>query len=162
MHWRIPILVTLDITPQDRALLVLFATSILRNHEDAEDAVQDALLSAWQNGQFRGESSLFTYLRVCVKNQCLIQIRRRRTLEPLPDLFYQPRTDSAIDARRKLATCYRVLSGRGRHVEVAKHISTGMTYLEVSRRLGMPVGSVKCITFRVRQILLLSKRVKAA
>src|ERR1700686_3943140 len=49
----------------------------LRNVEDAEDAVQDALLSAYKHiGQFEGRSQLSTWLTTIVTNVSLMKLRR--------------------------------------------------------------------------------------
>src|ERR1700689_3100500 len=50
----------------------------LGNVADAEDAVQDALLSASKHiGQFRGEARLSTWLTAIVINSARMQLRRR-------------------------------------------------------------------------------------
>ena len=54
------------------------ARSMLRNGADAEEAVQDAYLSAYRNlAAFRGEASLATWLSRLVVNQCLQRLRRQ-------------------------------------------------------------------------------------
>src|SRR5260370_41150178 len=55
------------------------AFRFLRNATDAEDAVQDALLSAYKHlGQFRGQAQLSTWLTTIVSNAARMQLRRRR------------------------------------------------------------------------------------
>jgi RNA polymerase sigma-70 factor (ECF subfamily) len=50
----------------------------LGNAADAEDAVQDALLSAYRNlGQFKGQAQMSTWLTTIVTNSALTQLRRR-------------------------------------------------------------------------------------
>ena len=47
--------------------------------EEAADALQDALISAYRNaGAFRGDSSVSTWLHRVVVNACLDRLRRRR------------------------------------------------------------------------------------
>jgi RNA polymerase sigma factor (sigma-70 family) len=54
----------------------------LRNIEDAEDAVQDALLSAYKHiGQFEGRSQLSTWLTTIVSNVALMKLRRHSRYE---------------------------------------------------------------------------------
>jgi len=54
------------------------ARSMLRNDAEAEDALQDAYLAAYQSlGNFRGEASLATWLSRVVVNQCLGRMRRQ-------------------------------------------------------------------------------------
>src|ERR1700689_600228 len=54
------------------------AFRFLGNMPDAEDAVQDALLSAYKHlGQFRGQAQLSTWLTTIVTNAARMQLRRR-------------------------------------------------------------------------------------
>jgi RNA polymerase sigma factor (sigma-70 family) len=56
------------------------ALRFLGNTADAEDAVQDALLSAYRHlGQFRGEAQLSTWLMTIVTYAALMQLRRRHS-----------------------------------------------------------------------------------
>jgi RNA polymerase sigma factor (sigma-70 family) len=58
-------------------MLFRVALRRLRNVEDAEDAVQDALLSAYRHiGQFEGRSQLSTWLTTIVSNVALMKLRR--------------------------------------------------------------------------------------
>lgn len=58
--------------------LYRLARSMLRDAADAEDALQDAYLAAYQAiGGFRGEASLGTWLSRVVANQCLARLRRQ-------------------------------------------------------------------------------------
>ena len=54
------------------------AFRFLGNMPDAEDAVQDALLSAYKHlVQFRGQAQLSTWLATIVTNAALMKLRRR-------------------------------------------------------------------------------------
>jgi RNA polymerase sigma-70 factor, ECF subfamily len=54
------------------------ARSMLRDSAEAEDALQDAYLAAFQAmGNYRGEASLATWLSRVVVNQCLGRMRRQ-------------------------------------------------------------------------------------
>ncbi len=56
--------------------LLSSATRVLSDAEDARDAVQEALISAWKNiHQFTGGSSIYTWLHRIVINQCLGRLR---------------------------------------------------------------------------------------
>jgi len=58
--------------------LYRLARSMLRADADAEDALQDAYLAAYQSlGNFRGDASLATWLSRVVVNQCLARLRRQ-------------------------------------------------------------------------------------
>ena len=50
----------------------------LRNHADAEDAVQDALLSAYAHlDQFKGQAQMSTWLTTIVINAARLKLRQR-------------------------------------------------------------------------------------
>jgi RNA polymerase sigma-70 factor (ECF subfamily) len=71
-----------------RDRLWAIALRTLCDHEEAADALQDALISAFRNaGQFRGESAVTTWLHRVVVNACLDRVRRRavRAADPLPE-----------------------------------------------------------------------------
>jgi RNA polymerase sigma-70 factor (ECF subfamily) len=58
------------------------------NPEDAADALQDAMISAFRRaGSFRGDSAVTTWLHRIVVNACLDRLRRTkvRAADPLPD-----------------------------------------------------------------------------
>lgn len=71
---------------RDRLWSVALRTS--GDPEEAADALQDALVSAFRRaGTFRGDSAVSTWLHRIVVNACLDRHRRRkvRRLEPLPE-----------------------------------------------------------------------------
>lgn len=52
---------------------------VLRNEEDAEDALQEAFLSAYRNlGRFEGKSTFSTWLYRVAMNAALMRLRKRR------------------------------------------------------------------------------------
>lgn len=61
------------------------AASVLRDVEEAEDAMQDAWSKAWQHvANFHGESKFSTWFTRIVLNQCLMRLRsskRRPTMQ---------------------------------------------------------------------------------
>jgi RNA polymerase sigma-70 factor (TIGR02960 family) len=75
---------------------------ILGSLQDAEDALQETLVSAWRNlGDFRQQSSLRTWLYQIATNRCLSMLRadsrRPRTTAPLADLIL-PEPSGVSDA----------------------------------------------------------------
>jgi len=64
----------------DRKLLRI-AQGVLHNTEDAQDAVQEAFLKAFQHlGQFREESQFSTWLFRITVNQSLMKLRKQRAI----------------------------------------------------------------------------------
>jgi RNA polymerase sigma-70 factor, ECF subfamily len=55
------------------------AMNITQNREDAEDAMQEAFLKAYEHlGEFQGNSRFYTWLVRIAVNQALMKLRRRR------------------------------------------------------------------------------------
>lgn len=84
---------------RDRMWAVALRT--MGDREDAADALQDALLSAYRAaGRFRGDSAVTTWLHRIVVNACLDRIRRQkvRPTVPLPetDVTVAPSHDREI------------------------------------------------------------------
>jgi RNA polymerase sigma-70 factor (ECF subfamily) len=78
-----------ELFSKSRQRLVRVADSILRNHDDAEDAVQNAFLSACRHfGDFQGRSALNTWLTRIVINAALMVRRKQRNrfCRPFQDL----------------------------------------------------------------------------
>jgi RNA polymerase sigma-70 factor (ECF subfamily) len=68
----------------DRRLLRISQT-VTRNREDSEDAVQEALLKAFQNlAEFREESQFSSWLIRITVNQSLMKLRKQRTHKEAP------------------------------------------------------------------------------
>lgn len=99
---------------QHRAKMTSTAYRIVHNSEEAEDVVQEALLSAWRGlPQFKEKAALLTWVTTIVRNKALDSLRRRATRlpagvngdavlrrtaspEPSPDRECQARHDLAV------------------------------------------------------------------
>ena len=142
------------------------AFRFLGNMADAEDAVQDALLSAYKHlGQFRGQAQLSTWLTTIVTNAARIKLRHRdRYLsldkeqgedgltfsERLPDSKPSPEElCSAAEARDQLVEGVRQLSPKLRRT-LQLHFIDGLTTKETALVLGVPHGTVKAQLARSR------------
>jgi RNA polymerase sigma-70 factor, ECF subfamily len=77
-----------ELVRRHRDRLWAVALRTIGDREEAADAVQDALLSAYRGAaRFRGDSAVTTWLHRIVVNACLDRIRRRQAhpTVPLPD-----------------------------------------------------------------------------
>jgi RNA polymerase sigma-70 factor (ECF subfamily) len=71
-----------------RSRLWAVALRTTGNPEDAADALQEAMISAFRGaGSFRGDAAVTTWLHRIVVNACLDRLRRRtvRAADPLPE-----------------------------------------------------------------------------
>lgn len=141
----------------------------LRNAADAEDAVQEAMLSAYRHvGQFKGQARMSTWLAAIVINSARMQLRRRprqkhialdeqqhgeeiySLLESLPD--HRPNPEE---------TC-RWSELAGHVAQLARHLSPtlrrafqlrdleGRSIREMADLLGVAEGTVKARIARAR------------
>lgn len=147
---------------RDRLWAVALRT--LADREEAADALQDALLSAYRSAAtFRGDARVTTWLHRVVVNACLDRVRRRqaRPTVPLPE---RDGVADPVDRRDVLA-----------ERETAMEVEAAMAALPVDQRvaillvdvhglpveqaaavLGVPTGTVKSRCSRGRARLALS------
>ena len=78
--------------------LYRLARATLRDDAEAEDALQDAYLSAYRSiGQFRGDAALSTWLSRLVLNECLNRMRRQARRDNVVPMVNLP-SDHELDA----------------------------------------------------------------
>jgi RNA polymerase sigma-70 factor (ECF subfamily) len=101
------------------ATLHCLVRRITRNHEDAEDAVQDAVVKAYENlSQFQRRARFSTWISRIAINEGLMKLRRRKLAEPRP----------AEDAFE--------LQGPGRRAHAADHQGVNPEALYARREIG--------------------------
>jgi RNA polymerase sigma factor (sigma-70 family) len=142
------------------------ALRILRDQSLAEDAVQEAFLTAWRTADRfvpeRGKAS--TWLLTLVHRRAVDLVRReeRRRAEPI-ETAGEPADETGIDEavwlryeRGRVQEALRRLPDQQREaLELAYY--GGFTQSELAERLGQPVGTIKSRMFgglaRLRDLL---------
>jgi RNA polymerase sigma-70 factor, ECF subfamily len=153
-----------ELVRRHRDRLWAVALRTLGDPEEAADAVQDALLSAYRAaGTFRGDAAVTTWLHRIVVNACLDRVRRRqvRRTVPLPEdesgwvlgRAADPDADTALDVAAALAT----LPVEQRAALVLVDLQ-GYGVDEAAAILEVPAGTVKsrCARGRARLVPLLA------
>ncbi len=139
------------------------ALRMLRNEEDAKDATQDAFVEAWRAlPDFRGESSLETWVYRIVTSRCLNLLRTRRGAEPLLETReaslgrpnHLAETRGELDA---LKDAIVRLPPDQRATLVLRELE-GLSYEEIAHVLGTTVPAVKGRLHRARLELLHAMR----
>ncbi len=130
-------------------MLRCVAMSYLRNLADSEDAVQEALLKAWNAVLQKGMPEYFqSWLTRIVVNVCLDMLRQRKRVV-LTDKFVDvsaPSVENGIpDGVGKLEAIYREV--------VVLHYQYGYQLADMARALHVPLGTVKGRLFRARRQL---------
>ncbi len=140
------------------------ARHLLRNDEDAEDAVQDAFVRAIRHfGGFRGVDGR-AWLLAIVRNTCFTRLRGRRAAgesvefdEELHGMEDASRDPAAELARRAAAQSVREglerLPVEFREVVVLRELE-GLSYKEIAEVCGVPIGTVMSRLARGRRQLL--------
>jgi RNA polymerase sigma-70 factor, ECF subfamily len=140
---------------QRRAYLV--ARAIVTVHEDAEDAVQEGFVRAWQAlDRFDPSQGFGAWVNRIVANAALDLTRRRkvRSTEELSDALQSPFRNPAVDAELKtrLAEALAQLPERARSV-IVLHDIEGFTHVEIGQMLGIPGGTARSDLHHARQKL---------
>ncbi|MFJ3205645.1 RNA polymerase sigma factor [Streptomyces sp. NPDC086989] len=85
--------------------LLALARHLLGNRADAEDAVQDAFISAWrQLPEFRRSAAFSTWMYRIVTNRCLNVLRRQTHGVPLDAIAEPPTADAGSSPPRTAET----------------------------------------------------------
>lgn len=145
------------------------AYHMMGESESAEDATQEAFISAYRNLQsYRGGSFRAWLLRI-VTNACYDELRRRKrrpttSLEPLnsegeeiesPRWLVDPgespeELSERAELRQAIQNCMEGLPPEFRAVVILVDIQ-GFDYHEASQAIGKPVGTVKSRLSRARE-----------
>jgi len=147
--------------------LYRLARATLRDEAEAEDALQEAYLSAYRGiDRFRGESTLATWLSRMVLNECLGRLRKHaRRQSVLPMVASDGMEDAPSDARngpegalmriqiRTLLERRLDALPRGfRTVFVLRSVEE-LSVEETAACLGIPEATVRSRHFRARSLL---------
>lgn len=141
---------------------------LMHNQEDAEDAVQETFLKAFQHlGQFREEAKFSTWLIRIAMNQALMLLRKRRSQKevsidgdfqsddgnlPIEIADWAPNPEDlyrTVQLREILRKTLQKLGPGLRVVFVLRDIE-GLSIQQTADALGLSVVAVKARSFRAR------------
>ena len=157
-----------DLFSRYRSRLYKTAFRVLRNPEDAEDALQDGLLAAFRKlDTFEGRSQFSTWLTRIVFNAAAMQMRRRRpevmnSIDSWLDSGHQPWAHGIRDQRPNpeelyahaerrqiVGHCLQSLPVPYRHAAWLC-IVQGLKIREAAKALGLPMGTLKTQLHRAK------------
>jgi RNA polymerase sigma-70 factor (ECF subfamily) len=128
---------------------------ITRNRDLAEDAVQEALLSAWdKRHQFQRTARLDTWIHRIAVNAALQLLRKNRPgvfepleIDPADDAMSPEDVGQVADLDRQLSAALRKLSEIERVCFVLKHLEQ-WKLTEIAAELDVGINTVKQALFR--------------
>lgn len=125
------------------------AISILRNEEDCRDALQDAVLKAWEKREtLKNENSFRPWLTRIVINNCNTMLRARRRLVALDEVPEPsvPPPDPVLKAALHTLPA-------GLRLPLVLVYSEGMSYAEAAQAMRIPISAVRGRIYRAKQQL---------
>jgi RNA polymerase sigma-70 factor (ECF subfamily) len=153
-----------------RRIIAALIRRMVRNEDDVDDLVQEAFIKAYNAlGRFQFDYSFSAWLYRIASNTCIDFLRRKRfntvsinnpvkssedeqeyeiednTYIPDYDVLHEERRRALKEAVANLPENYRIII-KLRHEEE-------MEYAEISKKLDLPLGTVKAHLFRARKML---------
>lgn len=143
------------------------ALRILRNREDAEEALQDAFVRAYNGlGNFEGSSSFGTWFYRILYNVCMTSLEKRKRAPLLGETETDGPEEAAEepglpgdysgaevrDLVERVAAVLARLPARYASV-ISMFYTQELSYPEIAEVTGMPIGTVKTHLFRARALL---------
>lgn len=138
------------------------AYSMLRNVEDAEDAVQETFLRVHRSGELPEVREIKAWLARIAWRVALdrIQQRPKAELEALTEAGFQPRAEEAsaeqlLARQEQAALLHRLIATLPEELRHPLVLSTvqEMSSVEIGKVLGIPEASVRTRLFRARRQL---------
>lgn len=128
------------------------ARNLLRNKDEAEDAVQEIFVDVWKNaGRYdESQASETTFIAMIARRRVIDRIRRstrRISADSLDDVLVEPSTRADKDLQMSVeanqaAEAMRTLRPEQQQV-LRLSIVQGMSHQEIADALSMPLGTVK-------------------
>jgi RNA polymerase sigma factor (sigma-70 family) len=151
-----------------KAKALMLAVRILKNREDAEEVLQDAFVRVYRSlSSFEGKSSFSTWFYRIVYNRCMSALEKRKEYyissldaeyddapsldvesdDPSPDIQMESDEFRKIVQQEieKLPSMYGGI--------FTLFVIQEMSYEEIVRITGLPVGTIKARLFRARGML---------
>ena len=130
-----------------------YAHSILKNKDDAKDAVQEVFLRYIKTHEYyRGECSMKTWLLVLTRNYCFKRLNGKANFLDSIDEVTEPSNQEKISLKITVDEALDRLKPDEYEIVYLKDYA-GYSYNEISEIMGISLDNVKVKLFRVRQKL---------
>lgn len=157
------------LTEPRRTQLLRHAIGILRNSQDANDAVQETLIRSYRAlKQLDPSRPLFPWLKRICSNVCLDMMRARREHEDLESIEFAladevNESDDHAEAQMLLAAVQQALAELPDRYQIVARLRffDELEITEICLVVHKPEGTVKCWLHRARELLKQDPRVQS-
>lgn len=147
------------------------ALGIVQNHEDAEEIAQDVFLEVYHQYQnFKGDSSVSTWLYRITTNKCIDLLRKKKSKkrfafitslfqpesnEPVADVAHFIHPGVQTENKEKAKYLFKAVEQLPEKQKTAYTLCEVemLSYQEIAEIMGLSVSSVESLLFRARQNL---------
>lgn len=130
---------------QTRGAVYSYALSVLKNEQDAQDALHDSYLLIVRNAsKYRAQGKPMAWIFTVVKHVCLQQLRKRRKADEYAkeQVFgFELCEELSADDRLTLCACMERLSDEERQI-VVLHAVAGFRHREIASVMELPLATV--------------------
>lgn len=157
---------------ESRAKLMNVAYSVVKNHDLAEDVLQDAYIKAWKNfDEYDSSKKFLNWMTTIVRNTGIdaLRARKRPVVSTLPisrdsgdqnTLADVDFTDRSCDLEKQLiqqetlSEIYGLITDLPDDLsDIMKLMFAGQTYQEIADDIDMPLSTVRAKVHRAKKIL---------
>ena len=136
--------------------LLAFACSILKNQSNAQDALQDSLMSIVKGvKKLKDHRKFHAWIYQVTRNKCLDMLRKNKKHNNLSDIDSIPEpigVDGQIDSKLDMMSMINQLPHKQKQV-IHLFYYDGFNVIEIAQILNKPAGTIKSLLFDARQTL---------
>jgi RNA polymerase sigma factor (sigma-70 family) len=143
------------------------AMDVVRNREEAEEAVQDVFIAIWKgSAHFDGKSKAYTWLYRVAVNKALERARKKNSkssrffwakeyneMERVPPDYHTPQVGMEEQEKREQANTLINRLPEKQKVAFSLFYLSELSYEEVAKAMDTTVSSVESLLFRARRNL---------
>lgn len=131
------------------------AYAVLRNAEDAEDAVQETFLKLYRAGGWSRIENEQAFLARIAWRVAVSKLPRKRAAEPVESLESASNPEDAAIAADRTAAVHRLIDALPEELRQPLALSTveEMSSREIAEAMGIAEGTVRTRLMRARQVL---------
>ena len=133
--------------------LLIYAKSLTKNLNDAEDLVQNSLIKALERESSFDGINLKAWVKTILRNTFLDSLRKKKEVQISEDMEEQTEKgeQEAVLLKRDIERCLEDLRELDREIVALK--GRGFTYQEISEFVGKSKGNLRVILLRSKKQL---------